>query len=239
MCRPPIVESSKVASLDARVSAQVYEMHKRLPMVGRLAIGLCSLFGDEVLAFPVPLVAAVVARPLVGIMCEIFGDMGLLSFVEQATKLVARRRRPAYANQSSFYVLPGEQFSLPSGHSLRAFYLAASLSLSASWQAAFGTELRVAAWIFAAGTAVARVMKGRHYVGDVLVGALLGVAIALFAATLGPRAWATFKLPCGIAMCLEAIAVVTVPRWRQQGFYVHVIIAACWCVSTRFGLLRG
>ena len=245
MCRAP-PKIAKERSLDERLGFALYSLKKRASKrrsTGPYVVEILSLFGDEVVCFPVAILLGflLVSSPMLPFVAEVFGDLGLVSFAEQSLKLFFRRPRPRYAKQSTFYILPGEQFSFPSGHTMRAFYFAASLG-SPLWRFyLFDAEpapltLALFAFLLAAGTAVARVAKGKHFPSDVLGGAFIGTAIALFAASLGPRHWAALKYPCGVAMTAQAAAVLLMPQHRTQGFIIHVLIAALWCLSVRLGL---
>ncbi|KAJ8598468.1 hypothetical protein CTAYLR_010107 [Chrysophaeum taylorii] len=240
--QPPIKKSG--CEQDARLGLSAHLHYQRSSPLVRSAVGACSLFGDETVLFPLTVACGLLCATrgdaaTVATLAEIFGDLGLLAFVEQVLKLWRRRARPSYAKQSTFYCVPGEHFSWPSGHTMRAFFVATSFVAASSWRATFGSPplpAALALGLVACGTGLSRVAKGRHYPSDVAGGAIVGTGLAVLAALLGPRRWAVIKYPCGIAMCLEALAVIAVPSWRVRGFYIHVGIAACWCLSTRLGL---
>lgn len=245
MCRPAPHAPQANNSLDTRLGFAAHRRFKQASNFWRSLIEMCSLMGDESLLFPLPIVLGCYmtlrgqSSVSVAVLAEVFGDLGLLSFIEQLAKLVRARRRPSYATQSSFYVLPGEHFSWPSGHTMRAFFVVISLLRSMPWRIALGIRptprLALTAIFFACGTAFARVAKGKHYPSDVVAGAFFGLALGYAASSLRPSVWATLKIPCGILMCIEAIAVILMRSWRTRGFYIHVIIAALWCVSTTLG----
>ncbi|CAN6273783.1 unnamed protein product [Urochloa humidicola] len=67
-----------------------------------------------------------------------------------------------------YVAVAADHWSFPSGHSSRAFLVAAFL-------AAGGFRPREALFLWAATTSASRVLLGRHYVLDVIAGALLGV----------------------------------------------------------------
>jgi undecaprenyl-diphosphatase len=91
-------------------------------------------------------------------------------------KRTCRRSRPAELGLAigsprfAPELLAFDRFSFPSGHSLNAF--AATTVLAAHFPLAAPFLLPLAASI-----AASRVFLGRHFLGDVLVGALIGVAI--------------------------------------------------------------
>ncbi len=101
---------------------------------------------------------------------QFFGIGGLAALV-MAIKFSVRRKRPEgewggiYRNT--------DPHSFPSGHAARSFLIAVIAS-------AFGPAwLVVMLWIWAPLVAIARVMMGVHYMSDVLVGAIVGLLIAL------------------------------------------------------------
>jgi undecaprenyl-diphosphatase len=101
---------------------------------------------------------------------EFVGIAGLAVIV-LTIKFMVRRQRPEgewggiYRNT--------DPHSFPSGHAARAFLIAAIASaLGPSW-------LGLLLWTWAPLVALARVAMGVHYLSDVLVGAALGVIVAL------------------------------------------------------------
>jgi undecaprenyl-diphosphatase len=105
--------------------------------------------------------------------------------VNLGAKQVARRRRPdreaAEVSSERLVRMPGST-SFPSGHSASAFAFAEGVSATLPW---VGASLRVAA----ATVAYSRVHTGVHYPGDVVVGALIGMA----AGELTPRGIDRFR----------------------------------------------
>lgn len=91
-------------------------------------------------------------------------------------KRTCRRSRPAEMGLAigsprfAPELLAFDQFSLPSGHSLNAFALATILATQWAW----ATPLIL---LLAGAIATSRVFLGRHFVGDVVAGALIGSAI--------------------------------------------------------------
>src|SRR6202042_616336 len=72
-------------------------------------------------------------------------------------------------------LLPPDQFSFPSGHTITAFAVAASLS-------AFYPELAAGLFFCAVSVAASRILLGMHFLSDVLAGGAIGTLLA-FAAT--------------------------------------------------------
>lgn len=87
-------------------------------------------------------------------------------------KRQARRKRPcAIAQHCWATLLPPDQFSFPSGHSITAFSFAISFSL-------FYPNLLPGLVFCALSVAISRVVLGMHFLSDVVVGALLGTLLA-------------------------------------------------------------
>jgi undecaprenyl-diphosphatase len=92
-------------------------------------------------------------------------------------KLVGRPRPCTFEPHCWATLLPPDQFSFPSGHSITAFAVAVSLGLffPAAWPPLLFIATSVAA---------SRVLLGMHFLSDVLAGALLGSILALCAASI-------------------------------------------------------
>jgi len=98
--------------------------------------------------------------------------ISVLAALVMAIKFLVRRQRPEgewggiYRNT--------DPHSFPSGHAARSFLIAViATGLSPAW-------LALILWIWAPMVALARVAMGVHYVSDVVAGAIVGVAFALF-----------------------------------------------------------
>ncbi|GMH87597.1 hypothetical protein TrST_g5984 [Triparma strigata] len=158
----------------------------------KLLADIFSISGDEVVWFGGPAVIGSflfllrglgLSRPMGCLeesMWDCFGAASTCIFVETALKWVFRRTRPTYAPQSKVHSVPGEWFSFPSGHSLRAFYWPFWLSRSKFVRLlapiiTFPRARYCVPW--ACGVGWSRVAKGRHFPGDVAVGALIGSAL--------------------------------------------------------------
>ncbi len=86
-------------------------------------------------------------------------------------KRLTRRRRPCVLEPHCWaYLLPPDQFSFPSGHTITAF--AVALPVTAHFP-----EAAAGVWFCAVTVAASRIILGMHFLSDVLVGALLGSAL--------------------------------------------------------------
>ncbi|HYA98083.1 MAG TPA: phosphatase PAP2 family protein [Methylomirabilota bacterium] len=86
-------------------------------------------------------------------------------------KRLSRRQRPCALEPHCWSrVLPPDQFSFPSGHTMTAFSIAVAVS-------AFYPHLEVALFFVACSIAISRIVLGMHFLSDVLAGALLGAGL--------------------------------------------------------------
>lgn len=87
-------------------------------------------------------------------------------------KKSANRKRPGVYQQHCWAtLLPPDQFSFPSGHTITAFTVAVSLSR-------FYPGLAAGLLFCAISIAASRILLGMHFLSDVLAGALIGSALA-------------------------------------------------------------
>lgn len=88
-----------------------------------------------------------------------------------ALKRIVNRRRPCWFERQSWHnLLPPDQFSFPSGHSITGF--AVAVSLGSFYPAAWAGLL-----FCAASVAASRVVLGMHYLSDVVAGCAIGAAL--------------------------------------------------------------
>ena len=86
-------------------------------------------------------------------------------------KKVAGRKRPCEIGQNCWSkLLPPDQFSFPSGHSMTAFSVAVPLSL-------FYPSLEAGLLFCAVSIALSRIVLGLHFLSDIIVGSALGAVI--------------------------------------------------------------
>jgi undecaprenyl-diphosphatase len=90
-------------------------------------------------------------------------------------KATGRKRPCAYEPHCWATLLPPDQFSFPSGHTITAFAVALSLS---RWN----PNLAVGLLFCAISIATSRVLLGMHFLSDVLAGAAIGAVLAYTAA---------------------------------------------------------
>lgn len=98
--------------------------------------------------------------------------------VFQAMKRATSRQRPCEIEPHCWaQLLPPDQFSFPSGHSITAFAVAVSLGL-------FYPALAACLLLCAASVAASRVVLGMHFLSDVVAGSAIGLLLgaAAFAA---------------------------------------------------------
>jgi undecaprenyl-diphosphatase len=86
-------------------------------------------------------------------------------------KLANRRRPSAFEPHCWAELLPPDQFSFPSGHTITAFAVAISLSL-------FLPDLTLGLLFCAISVAASRILLGMHFLSDVVAGGAIGIALA-------------------------------------------------------------
>jgi undecaprenyl-diphosphatase len=120
-------------------------------------LGLCLLlFGGADAVQPV---AAAGVAAAVGIVCFL------------VLKQIFRRKRPcAIAKHCWADLLPPDQFSFPSGHSITAFSVAVSLGCAFP-------GLLAGVLFCAASVAASRIMLGMHFLSDVVAGSAIGAIL--------------------------------------------------------------
>ena len=120
-----------------------------------------------------------------GLMVLLFGGEGRWAATGAATaaaaagiavflrlKKAARRKRPGMFEPHCWArLLPPDQFSFPSGHTITAFAVAMSLGV-------FYPGLLVGLLFCAASVAASRILLGMHFLSDVVAGAAIGALLA-------------------------------------------------------------
>ena len=96
-------------------------------------------------------------------------------------KRLFKRKRPCALEPHCWHtLLPPDQFSFPSGHTITACAVASALSQ-------FYPGLALGLCFCAASIAVSRVLLGMHFVSDVIAGAVMGGALGYGAGELAMR----------------------------------------------------
>jgi undecaprenyl-diphosphatase len=86
-------------------------------------------------------------------------------------KKISGRKRPCAIEPHCWArLLPPDQFSFPSGHTITAFAVSVSLS-------AFYPNLTAPLVFCAVSIAISRILLGMHFLSDVVVGAILGTGL--------------------------------------------------------------
>jgi len=159
-----------ITSRDHRLMRRVNRW--RAPRWVRLASVLATRMGDGWLWYflaPLILVFGGELRYRALAASSLAALLGIAVF--KSVKQVSRRPRPCEEEPHCWAtMLPPDQFSFPSGHTITAFGIAVPLAMLYP-QA--GPELFFAA----ACIGVSRVLLGMHYMSDVLAGALFGAVI--------------------------------------------------------------
>ncbi len=95
--------------------------------------------------------------------------LGILLFLW--LKRLAGRKRPCHFEPHNWAtLLPPDQFSFPSGHTITASAICVSVGL-------FYPSLMFALLFCAASIAASRVLLGMHFLSDVIAGALIGTSL--------------------------------------------------------------
>ena len=107
--------------------------------------------------------------PRTVLACVLPAAVGIACFL--VLKRGTGRRRPCQIDRHCWYtLLPPDQFSFPSGHTITAFAITVPLgSFYPEWQAALG--------FIALSISSSRILLGMHFLSDVVAGALLGAGL--------------------------------------------------------------
>lgn len=135
-------------------------------------------------------------RALLSGAVGVFAGVLLFRLVKMGSR---RRRRCHLAKHCWATVLPPDQFSFPSGHTITAFAMA--VTIAHFYPQCWGYLLFLAASI-----AVWRIILGMHFLSDVVMGALMGVGLGMRPCALhksgGIVAVASFERPARDRQCL-------------------------------------
>jgi undecaprenyl-diphosphatase len=86
-------------------------------------------------------------------------------------KATGRKRPSTFEPHCWATLLPPDQFSFPSGHTITAFAVSVSLSM-------FYPDLAIGLLFCALSVALSRILLGMHFLSDVVAGAVIGAALA-------------------------------------------------------------
>jgi len=155
------------------LARQSNRLHRR--RYPRAFFAACSRLGDGVvwyvlIAMMILLHGRAALLPMLALLASAGVGVLLYLWIKRKT---ARSRPLHVQTELSVSVVPLDRYSFPSGHTLHAVNFALQL-------VAFAPGF---AWLLlplALAIAASRLVLGLHYLSDVLVGALLGLALALF-----------------------------------------------------------
>ena len=170
-------------STDERLGRRLYSLNQSSAVL-RLLVTIVSFSADEAIWFGISgvfisgtfgwslfqgVLTGVAPLPpgcLEQCLSDCFGTMCVAGVVEVLGKLAFRRDRPLYAPQRTDYSLPAEQFSMPSGHSMRAAIVTFWLIRNPHAELlAGGLGLPIPSWRvaipWACFVALSRVLKGK------------------------------------------------------------------------------
>jgi undecaprenyl-diphosphatase len=166
-----------VSSRDHRLMVRVN--HWRPPQWLRLWMLAATRGGDGWLWYALGLAVALYGGPhrfhsLLAATLAVAA--GIATFLE--LKRAFKRKRPCALEPHCWAdLLPPDQFSFPSGHTITAFAMAVSL-------AEFYPAALPGLFFIAASVAASRVVLGMHFLSDVLAGAAIGATLGALAAAL-------------------------------------------------------
>jgi undecaprenyl-diphosphatase len=151
----------------------------RAPRWLRLWMLAATRGGDGWLWYGVGLVVALYGGPdrfRALAACGLAVGTGVAFFLK--LKRICRRKRPCGIEPHCWAtLLPPDQFSFPSGHTITAFAVAISLS-------AFYSGMEPGLLFCAVSVAVSRIVLGMHFLSDVVAGAAIGATLGGVAAYL-------------------------------------------------------
>lgn len=170
---------SWVASRDRRIMVRVN--HWRPPRWLRMWMLAATRAGDGGLWYALGLAVAIYGGPqrfhaLLAATLAVAAGVALFITLKHAF----RRERPCGLEPHGWAdLLPPDQFSFPSGHTITAFAVTAAL-------AGFYPEMLPGLLFCAVSIAASRVVLGTHFLSDVLAGAALGATLGALATALIP-----------------------------------------------------
>ena len=106
------------------------------------------------------------------VRCASLAAAGGVACFLQLKRTFKRRRPTVLAPHAWYRLLPPDQFSFPSGHTITAFAVAVPLG-------SFYPEMSWGLYFCAASVAASRIILGMHFLSDVLVGICIGTTLGL------------------------------------------------------------
>ncbi len=168
---------SWVSTRDHRLMVRVNQW--RPPKWLRLWMLAATRCGDGGLWYVLGLIVALYggSRRYQALLAAVLAvSAGIIVFLE--LKRAFRRKRPCALEPHCWArLLPPDQFSFPSGHTITAFAMAVSLG-------AFYPEMLPGLLFCAASVAASRILLGMHFLSDVLAGAALGAMLGALSVSL-------------------------------------------------------
>ncbi|XP_074358014.1 putative lipid phosphate phosphatase beta [Apium graveolens] len=169
---------TRLTTLDKHLSLTLHTLTS--PILPLSLLKLLEFSGDGRLFFPLILSTLLITPSPLLPFYSLFVNMLIASVLDLAVigliKHTVQRPRPVY-NKNMSLVFVVDHWSFPSGHSSRVCFIAGLVCLSEFGK--IGELVRFGVCVWAGFTSVSRVLLGRHYVFDVVVGACLGVLEAV------------------------------------------------------------
>ena len=135
--------------------------------------------GDGWLWYAVAVVVLLLGGPerFLAVGCAaLAAGVGVVLFLN--IKRISGRRRPTcFAEHCWTTLLPPDQFSFPSGHTITAFSVAVTFSI-------FYPDATAVLLFCAFSVAVSRILLGMHFLSDVLAGGAIGTLLAFLSTRL-------------------------------------------------------
>ncbi|XP_077235455.1 phosphatidic acid phosphatase (PAP2) family protein [Tasmannia lanceolata] len=187
----------RLINLDTTCSLHIHTICQPIP---RSLLKALEISGDGRFWFPIPI--ALFLSPLSSkslhlrsILLLLFIGSLLDLLIVGSLKYLIRRPRPIY-NKGMHLTVSVDHWSFPSGHSSRVCFISSLLYLSSQSLLEDFSQLSSFGWIDSDGeivrflllililwsgaTSISRVLLGRHFMFDVIAGAVLGIFEALF-----------------------------------------------------------
>jgi undecaprenyl-diphosphatase len=152
--------------------------HWRAPKWLRLWMIAATRCGDGWLWYSLALVVALFGGPhrMAALTSAVLAGAAGVAVFMKLKRMIGRKRPCAIEAHCWSQLLPPDQFSFPSGHTITAFSVSVALSM-------FYPEMEAVLFFCAASIAASRILLGMHFLSDVIAGALLGALLGLTSAS--------------------------------------------------------